>query len=465
MSDQKTNHSTSQESSNDSEHETSVFMRYAKFIIPSLIGIGLFLTPITHDGKQTIVIGLLSSSLMAYLGHALALFGAFTFSVSGLGSLYASLIKPKWLEAHPLLSEVFITTPVWLVLRVLGGILCTMTVFQVGPEWIIGADTGGVAYIDIAGIIFCIIFVANFLLPFLTDFGFFEFIGTIITRPFKFLFGLPGRASLDALTSWVGDSSIGTILTIRQYEQGSYSAREAAVVATNFSAVSLPFTVVIAQIAQVDDKFLLFYATVSFCGIVAALITPRVAPLSRVPDSFYQRDQRLVTPVDSHKSLIPTAIEAATKKAAVAPSLRSMLTLAGRSVFDIFIAVMPAAMTIEFLVLVVYYHTEVLQILSFPMVYVLQLLQIPEAEAAAAGTLVGFFDQFIPTIVSTNIESPITRFVLAGLSVTQLIYMAENGLLVLRSSIPIGFKQLAMIFLVRTAIVLPLLSIAAHMIY
>lgn len=443
----------------------SALAKYAKFIIPSLIGIGLFLTPITYDGKQTIVIGLLSSSLHEYLGYVLSLFIALTFSISGLGCLYASVLKPKWLESYPLLKEAFVTTPIWLVLRVLGGIMCAMTVFQFGPEWIIGANTGKMAYIDIAGIIFCIIFIANFLLPFLTDFGFFEFIGVIIARPFKFLFGLPGRASLDALTSWVGDSSIGTILTIRQYEQGSYSAREAAVVATNFSAVSLPFTVVIAQVAEVDDKFLLFYATVSICGLIAALITPRVAPLSRIPDDFHQRDQRLVTEVDTQQPLLSAAFDAATEKAARAPSLESMLKLAGRSVFDIFLAVLPAAMTIEFIVLVVYYNTEVLQTISYPMVYLLQALQLPEAGAAAAGTLVGFFDQFIPTIVSTNIDSPITRFVLAGLSVTQLIYMAENGLLVLRSSIPIGFKHLAMIFLVRTAIVLPLLSLAAHMIY
>jgi nucleoside recognition membrane protein YjiH len=445
--------------------QRSALVKYAKFIIPSLIGIGLFLTPITYDGKQTIVIGLLSSSLQEYLGHVLSLFIALTFSISGLGCLYASLLRPRWLESYPLLKEAFVTTPIWLVLRVLGGIMCTMTVFQLGPQWIIGADTGKVAYIDIAGIIFCIIFIANFLLPFLTDFGFFEFIGVIIAKPFKFLFGLPGRASLDALTSWVGDSSIGTILTIRQYEQGSYSAREAAVVATNFSAVSLPFTVVIAQVAQIDDKFLLFYTTVSICGLIAALITPRVAPLSRVPDDFHQRDQRLLTEVDAQKTLFLAALDAATAKAASAPSLGSMLRLAGCSVFDIFLAVLPAAMTIEFIVLVVYYNTEVLQTISYPMVYLLQTLQLPEAGAAAAGTLVGFFDQFIPTIVSTNIESPITRFVLAGLSVTQLIYMAENGLLVLRSSIPIGFKHLLMIFLVRTAIVLPLLSLAAHLIY
>jgi len=443
----------------------SSLKQYAKFVIPSLIGVVLFLTPISYEGKQTIVIGVLSNSLQQSLGSLLSLFVTITFVVSAIGSLYVSLLKPKWIEGWPLIREVFETGPIWLVLRTLGGIFCTMTFLQIGPEWLIGADTGQVAYVDIAGIIFCIIFIANFLLPFLVEFGFFEFIGVLISRPFQILFNLPGRASLDALTSWVGDSSIGTILTIRQYEDARYSAREAAVVATNFSAVSLPFAVVIAQVAKVDDKFLLFYATVSFCGFIAALITPRVPPLSRMADSFYGRDSRKQIVTDETDSLLKRALSAAVKKAQDAPSPHHMMNQAGRSIFDIFVAVLPAAMTIELLVLVVYYHSEVLQWISYPMVFVLQALQIPEAHTAAAGTLVSFFDQFIPTIVSTNVESPITRFVLAGLSVTQLLYMAENGLLILRSSIPVGFKQLAMIFMVRTIIVLPILSVAAHLIY
>jgi nucleoside recognition membrane protein YjiH len=340
-----------------------------------------------------------------------------------------------------------------------------MTYLQVGPEWIIGDDTGKVAYVDIAGIIFCIIFVANILLPLLTDFGFFEFIGTLISRIFQAVFGLPGRASLDALTSWVGDSSIGTILTIRQYESGHYSAREAAVVATNFSAVSLPFSVVIAQTARIDDNFVMFYLVVTLCGIIAALITPRLPPLSRLPDSFFQRESREVPPQKDGGSLFSRSIQAALYRAERAPSIKKQLSVSGKSIFDISFAVMPVAMTIEVLVLIVYYHTPILQSLSTPMVYVLQVLQLPEADAAAAGTLIGFFDQFIPAIVSTNVDSPITRFVLAGLSVTQLLYMAENGLLILRSTIPISFAQLAKIFLIRTAIVLPILSVAAHLVY
>jgi nucleoside recognition membrane protein YjiH len=439
--------------------------QHLKFLVPSLIGIALFLTPVTYEAKQTIVVGVLANGLMAWLGDMLPLIITLIFALSGLVSFVVSVFKPKVLASSPLIQEVFNTTTIWLSLRILGGVLCAMTYLQIGPEWIIGDDTGKVAYVDIAGIIFCIIFVANILLPLLTDFGFFEFIGTMISRVFQAIFGLPGRASLDALTSWIGDSSIGTILTIRQYESGHYSAREAAVVATNFSAVSLPFTVVIAQTARIDDNFVLFYVVVTICGIVAALITPRLPPLSGLADSFYKRDAREVPPQGPSGSLFSQSLNAALYRAEHAPSVKQQMSVTGRSIFDISFAVLPVAMTIEVLVLIVYYHTSILQFISAPMVFVLQILQLPEASAAAAGTLVGFFDQFIPAIVSTNVDSPITRFVLAGLSVTQLIYMAENGLLILRSTIPISVAQLAGIFLLRTIIVLPILSIAAHLIY
>jgi nucleoside recognition membrane protein YjiH len=447
------------------ENNTSPFKLYLKFLLPSLIGIALFLTPVTYDAKQTIVVGVLANGLMAWLGDFLPLLITIIFVLSGLVSLIVSVFKPRFLASSSLIQEVFSTTAIWLVLRILGGVLCTMTYLQVGPEWIISDDTGKVAYVDIAGIILCIIFVANILLPLLTDFGFFEFIGTMISRVFQAVFGLPGRASLDALTSWIGDSSIGTILTIRQYESGHYSAREAAVVATNFSAVSLPFSVVIAQTARIDDNFVLFYVVVTICGLIAALITPRLPPLSGLANSFYQRDKREVPPLQQSGSLFRQSLNAALYRAEHAPSVKQQLNITGRSIFDISFAVLPVAMTIEVLVLIVYYHTSVLQWISAPMVYVLQIFQLPEADAAAAGTLVGFFDQFIPAIVSTNVDSPITRFVLAGLSVTQLIYMAENGLLILRSTIPVSVAQLASIFLIRTIIVLPILSVAAHLIY
>lgn len=342
--------------------------------------------------------------------------------------------------------------------------MCSLTVFQVGPEWIIGELTGAVAYIEMASIIFCIMLVANFLLPFLTDYGFLEFVGTLLTKPFQKLFRLPGRAGLDALTSWVGDSSVGTILTVRQYEQGFYSAREAAVVVTNFSAVSLPFSVVIAQMAKIDDVFFPFYFSVIFSSIVAAFITPRLPPLNRVAASFYQRDDRCSDDNLQSGSILAEAWQRALIRSENGPSAKQIVSNGTRTILDIYISVLPAAMTIEFLALVIYTYSDIFYWLSLPMLPIVMLLQIPEPSAVVSATLVGFFDQFIPAIMSGGMEDPKSRFIVAGLSITQLIFIAENGTLILRSSIPLNLGQLFVIFLVRTVITLPILVIAANLI-
>jgi nucleoside recognition membrane protein YjiH len=72
---------------------------------------------------------------------------------------------------------------------------------------------------------------------------------------------------------------------------------------------------------------------------------------------------------------------------------------------------------------------------------------------------------FLPAIFASSIDAEITRFIIAGLSVTQLIYMSEVGGLLLGSKVPVSFKDLAIIFLLRTLITLPIITLIAHLIF
>lgn len=67
----------------------------------------------------------------------------------------------------------------------------------------------------------------------------------------------------------------------------------------------------------------------------------------------------------------------------------------------------------------------------------------------------------MPTLVASGINSDRTSFVLAGLSVCQLIYMSECGVIILRSSLPLRVWDLTLIFLLRSLIVLPVLVAGA----
>jgi nucleoside recognition membrane protein YjiH len=69
---------------------------------------------------------------------------------------------------------------------------------------------------------------------------------------------------------------------------------------------------------------------------------------------------------------------------------------------------------------------------------------------------------FLPAVLDRGIESELTKFVLAGGSLTQLIYMSEIGILILRSTIPVKFLELVLIFILRTIITLPVIVSFAH---
>src|SRR5699024_12245163 len=93
----------------------------------------------------------------------------------------------------------------------------------------------------------------------------------------------------------------------------------------------------------------------------------------------------------------------------------------------------------------------------------LELLHIPEATEAAQSVVVCFADMFLPAMLCSGIETVMTRFIIACLSVTQLIYLSEVGALLLGSKLPINMKDLVIIFLLRTLITLPIIALIAHL--
>ncbi|WP_019529132.1 YjiH family protein [Dasania marina] len=445
----------------NSEHWTRA--NFLKFLIPSLLGVGFFLVPVEFNGKMTVILGMLAELLKASVGTSMAHITTFIFVSSALLSLFYSVASESWSKRTPAMAEMFQTTPIWLILRVLGAIFSTMTLLQYGPEWVIGKSTGITAFVDVAGIIFCLIGIGCLLLPLLTDYGFLEFTGTMLRKVFQKVFGLPGRSTIDALASWVGSSSIAVLVTIRQYETGFYSMREASVIATNFSVVSVPFVVLTAQVAGISEHFFLLYGAMVLIGVICAIVTPKLPPLSFIPDDYYPPvGKQIKEAAGEGRSLGSWALEQALTRASTAPSISRMIKSGFHNLLDLFFTMMPAAMAIEFLALATYEYTTIFHFITAPIVPLLELLQIPEAHAAAPGVVVGLLDQFVPAIIAGGIDNPITSFVLAGLSVTQLIFFAESGILIMRSKIPLSVPQLIAIFAVRTVIALPILTLIAH---
>ena len=110
-------------------------------------------------------------------------------------------------------------------------------------------------------------------------------------------------------------------------------------------------------------------------------------------------------------------------------------------------------------------YTPIFQWLGAPFIPLLKLLGIPEAQAASQTVIVGFADMFLPSVMATKISSDMTRFIIACVSVTQLIYLSEVGSVILGSKIPLKLKDLFIIFLMRTLITLPIITLIAHILF
>lgn len=432
----------------------------------SLFGMALFLFPFPYDGSWTIVLGVVTTEVRAAVGDGMRFFTLPIFIAGGIVAALYNLTPASVARRLPGYGMFNLGHWAWTLLSLIAALVAACILAGIGPEWMIGAGTGETAYVDVAGAIFLIIGFGCLFLPFLTDYGLLDFVGVLLQRPFQAVFRLPGRATVDTLASWVGASSIAVIMTGRQYEKGYYTARESAVIATNFSVVSIPFVFLTAQVAGIPDQFFPLYGSMVLVCVICALLTPRLPPLRSIPDEYYAATgKRIQESVPAGRSRLSWAWSRAHATGASAASPLASMRRGLLATVQIFLTMMPASMSIEFLALVAYEHTPVLRWITWPLVPVLELLQVPEAAAAAPGLLVGLFDQFVPAIIAGTLTAPVAKFVLAGLSLTQLIFFAETAILITRSAIPLSVPQLVLIFAIRTVIALPLLALLAHWVY
>ncbi|MCC5946803.1 MAG: YjiH family protein [Bernardetiaceae bacterium] len=434
-----------------------------KLTVPSLIGVFAFLFPVVHEGQYTIVMAILANMLQEALSEYIASIVIGILFVSATATAYFTLIKPSSPPRTHFIRELFSVSIPWLLLRWAGLGIGLMIHFSWGPEWIWSERTGQIVLHDLATAIITIFLFAALLLPLLTEFGLMEFIGTLFRNLFRKLFCIPGRASIDTLASWLSSAPVGVLITAQQYVSGYYSARHSAVIVTNFSIVSLPFTLVVAEFAGLGHMFLQYYATVVVAGVLTAIILPRIPPLSRIADDYYPAGGNILNEeVPAGRSLVSWGAEQAINKARTAPNLAGVMTSAVRNVSDIWFGLTPPLIAIATLGLVVAEFTPILTWLSLPLVPILELMQLPEADKAAPAFLLGFAEMFLPAVAAASIESELTRFVIIAVSITQLIYMSEVGVLILKSKIPLNFLNLVTIFLLRTAISLPIVVLIAH---
>lgn len=437
---------------------------FLKFLIPSLIGLFLFITPIQKDGNLTIPIAVIANALLGLMGDASKPIICGLISISAIVTLIHRIHPIPFLQRDEKLNALFGVKGLWFLTRMFGFTMAILLTFGIGPEFLIGEATGGLVLQDLLPILVCVFLLAGLLLSLLLNFGLLDFFGALLIKLMRPVFNLPGRSALDCVASWLGDGSVGVLLTSKQYEEGFYSRREASVIATTFSAVSITFSLVVISEVGLEHMFLPFYLTVGVAGIVAAIIVPKLPPLSRIPDEYcVQKPMR----EDIPEGMTPFryGMQLAMNKAKHAPTVKEFFREGFQNVFEMWFGTLPVILALGTLALVVAEYTPVFKILGMIFVPLYQVLQIPEAVEASQTVLVGFADMFLPSVIAAGFENDMTKFIVSATSVTQLIYMSEIGSIIMGSKIPVSLKDLFLIFLERTIVTLPVIALIAHFLF
>lgn len=430
---------------------------FARFLIPSCLGLFIFLCPVRYHNAWNIPLGVASEFLADLIKPFASGLVTAVVVIAAVMPLLSRIYPDSRITRSRFYVDNFQVSNYYFIVRAAGAIAVICSYFHIGPEFIYGDQTGG-QMLSLLGTLIAWFLVASFLIPLLMNYGIMEYIGIHMRLFTKPLFKLPGRATIDLLASWVGNCNVGVVLTTSQYERGLYTAREAIVIATCFSAASLPFCLVIAGLLNVANNFFLFYLILSITGILATIIMVRIPPLSKYPDTFYEKTGRQNwenTP--SNLTTNQWAITQAIKTAKKGPDFPE-LVIEGFYMFSgIIFSLAPIVMAYGTLALILANHTPVFQILSLPFGYYMHFMGVEEAFKAAPATIVGFADMIIPAILGASITSYETRFIIGILSLVQIIYMTEVGTLILTSKLPIKLIDLIVLFLVKTIIALPII--------
>ena len=169
---------------------------------------------------------------------------------------------------------------------------------------------------------------------------------------------------------------------------------------TNFSLVSIPFCLLVANTMGIANLFPSFYLCICVVGIILAVIIARIPPICTLPDTYQEVvGKQINEDVPTEKGLLAHAVEMSCKRAETFTAKtvgESGLEIMAGMFFDL----IPIVVSWGTIALIIATYTPFFNWISCPMGLYLKILGVSEAFAAAPATLVAMT---LPFLCSTTI--------------------------------------------------------------
>ena len=434
------------------------------FLVSLIIGIAFFLFPVTFQGRSTVPFDIVVSHITRNYTDVVAVYVLISILISAFFTTVALINKKREqkLLDSPFTSYYDTNVSFW-ILRILGAILAIIMFTGIGPAELHRPDIGGLMWETLTFSVAVIIPIGAVFLSLFILLGGLEFVGTLARPLMRPLFRVPGRAALDALASWVGSYSVGMYVTNLVFRRGGYTKRDVFINATCFATVSIGFVGVVAATLDILHLFPHLFVSYLICIVLTAVITTRIPPLSRIPNHY-------VVPPDPEQPIVGSVGDYF--RFAVSEAIRKVqeeagfFRVAGRGFIDglkLASLIIGTILAVGTIALLIAEFTPIFRWLGYPMIPLLRLFGVPDAEILGPATLIGITEMFLPALLSVGASLP-ARFFIAVLSISQLIFFSAVGPMMMDmfKDVPIQFHQLVILFVIRTLIQIPIIAVIMH---
>lgn len=421
----------------------------ARFVAFSFIGVFMFFAQITIGDRHGIPIDLLTTMIIDGLGI-----------ISDYAALFLVVLGAAW----PFIKKTWnrsITDVIFTGFKIFGLIAAVMVCFNFGPEVILNADNGPYLFNSLVKPTALMIVIGAPLLCLLVNYGFVDFIGVFIRPLTRILWKTPGRSAVDAVSSFVGSTSMGLLFTNQMYVNNKYNAKEACIIATGFTTVAISFMVIVANTLGISVYWNLYFFVTLLITFLCTAVTCRIYPLSKKPETYYDSSSEGGFDESPKGNIFVTAIDEAVKAVNSAGSLLNNMKTSLISGMNLLLEFVPLLMGIGLAALVLAATTPIFEWFGYIFYPFTKIMGVPEATQAAQGVGMGLAEMFLPAIHCVNCDLQ-TRFFIAIICITQIIMFSTTIPMVLATKIPLSILDMVIVWFERSVIAIILAAAAMH---
>lgn len=434
----------------ESKVKSSNQLNAIKFFVYSLIGIAIFFVPVTINNNSSILL----DHFVTWISSALPLLTKiFIMIIIILGAIYP-FIKGTW-------NRNTVET-IFSLFKVLGVIIGVLLIFNIGPSWLLNEQTGMYVFNYLVIPVGLTVPAGGAVLALLVGYGLLEFVGVYAQKIMYPIWKTPGRSAVNALASFVASFAVGLLITNKEYKEGKFTEKQAVIIATGFSTVTVAFMIVIAKTLHLMDIWNLYFWSTLFVTAAVTACTVRIWPISKISNTYY--DQPFIEEDTSElkgKKKLLFAWEKAMETVESSPNVMKNIWLNFKESLIMTMNILPTILSIGLICLLLAEYTVIFDYLAYVFYPLTWILQIPDSFLAAKGAAIGITEMFLPSLIV--VEAPlITKFIIAVTSVSTIIFFSASVPSILSTDIPIRIRDLVVIWFERTVLSLIIVTPIAY---